>query len=132
MVGVNPYCVMHNEEYFPKPFRFRPERWLETEQESIDEEKGRVGMRAAFCPFALGETGCLGKGMAYHEMSLVVAKALWHFDFEKAPGEAGKLGEGHPGRRNGRNRVGEYQLLDLAVADHDGPNLSFTSRGNGF
>jgi cytochrome P450 len=132
MVGVNPYCIMHNEKYFPEPFRFRPERWLESEQESIDEEKGRVAMRAAFAPFALGETGCLGKGMAYHEMSLVVAKTLWHFDFEKASGEASKLGEGHPGQKSGRNRVEEYQLLDLAVADHDGPNLSFTSRGNGF
>jgi hypothetical protein len=64
--------------------------------------------------------------MAYHEMSLVVAKTLWYFDFEKAPGEPGKLEEGHPGSRDGRDRVSEYQLYDLAVADHDGPNLVFT------
>jgi hypothetical protein len=64
--------------------------------------------------------------MAYHEMSLVVAKTLWYFDFEKAPGEAGKLGEECPGSADGRHRVGEYQLYDLGVADHDGPNLVFT------
>ncbi|CAG8953233.1 hypothetical protein HYFRA_00003436 [Hymenoscyphus fraxineus] len=130
MVGVNPYCIMHNEEYFPKPFEFRPERWLGNTEESDEEEKARAAMRAAFAPFALGETGCLGKAMAYLEMSLVVAKTLWSFDFDKAPGEAGKLGEGVPGRTDGRHRVDEYQLLDLAVADHDGPNLVFTPRVN--
>ena len=126
MVGVNPYCVMHNEAYFPEPFAFRPERWLGVDGDG--EEKARAEMRAAFAPFALGETGCLGKAMAYHEMSLVVAKTLWYFDFERAQGEAGRLGEGQPGSTDGRDRVEEYQLFDLAVADHDGPNLVFTPR----
>ncbi|TGO43616.1 hypothetical protein BOTNAR_1690g00020 [Botryotinia narcissicola] len=35
MVGVNPYCVMHNEEYFPKAFAFQPERWLTSEEGSF-------------------------------------------------------------------------------------------------
>jgi cytochrome P450 len=136
MVGVNPYCIMHNPEYFPEPFKFRPERWLESEDIAGglgdgkgEGEESRARMRAAFAPFALGETGCLGKAMAYHEMSLVIAKILWYFDFEKARGEVGKLGEGEPGRTDGRDRVEEYQLFDLAVADHDGPNLVFRTRG---
>jgi len=132
-VGVNPYCLMHNADYFPQPFEFQPERWLEPEDDAADsvEDRGRrATMRAAFAPFASGETGCLGKGMAYHEMSLVVAKTVWYFDFEKEPGEAGKLGEGVPGRTDGRHRKNEYQLYDLAVADHDGPNLVFKPRGN--
>ncbi|KAF5870082.1 putative cytochrome p450 family protein [Botrytis fragariae] len=141
MVGVNPYCVMHNEEYFPEPFAFRPERWLSSEEGSFrqqltshllnstpKDEQNLASMRAAFAPFALGDTGCLGKAMAYHETSLAIAKTLWYFDFEKASGEAGKLGEGQPGNMNGRDRVDEYQLLDLAVADHDGPNLVFAPR----
>ncbi|THV53997.1 hypothetical protein BGAL_0037g00410 [Botrytis galanthina] len=131
MVGVNPYCVMHNDEYFPEPFAFRPERWLTSEEGSFStakEEQNLASMRAAFAPFALGDTGCLGKAMAYHETSLAIAKTLWYFDFEKASGEAGKLGEGQPGNINGRDRVDEYQLLDLAVADHDGPNLAFAPR----
>ncbi|TGO06954.1 hypothetical protein BTUL_0379g00040 [Botrytis tulipae] len=142
MVGVNPYCVMHNEEYFPEPFAFRPERWLTSEEGSFrhqltshllkstpTEEQNLASMRAAFAPFALGDTGCLGKAMAYHETSLAIATTLWYFDFKKASGEAGKLGEGQPGNMNGRDRVDEYQLLDLAVADHDGPNLVFAPRG---
>lgn len=132
MVGVNPYCVMHNENYFPEPFLFRPERWLGEDEhgEEAGGKEARAAMREAFAPFALGETGCLGKAMAYHEMSLVIAKTLWYFDFKKAPGEAGQLGGGQPGRLDGRHRVNEYQLLDHAVASHDGPNLVFTPRGN--
>lgn len=119
LVGVNPYCLMHNEAYFSEPFEYRPERWLATDTST---------MREAFAPFSLGETGCLGKAMAYLETSLVVAKTLWYFDFEKAPGEAGKLGEGQPGKTDGRGRIDEYQLYDLAVADHDGPSLVFKPR----
>ncbi|KAI1386114.1 cytochrome P450 [Hypoxylon trugodes] len=122
-VGVSPYCLMHNEAYFPEPFEFRPERWLGSEEQ-------RAAMRGAFAPFALGDTGCLGKSMAYLEISLVIAKTLWYFDFEKAPGEAGKLGEGEVERVNGRGRTDEYQLRDLAVAGHDGPNLGFKPRGD--
>jgi cytochrome P450 len=132
MVGVNPYCVMHNENYFSEPFLFRPERWLGEDEhgEEAGGKEARAAMREAFAPFALGETGCLGKAMAYHEMSLVIAKTLWYFDFKKASGEAGQLGGGQPGRLDGRHRVNEYQLLDHAVASHDGPNLVFTTRGN--
>lgn len=127
IVGVNPYCLMHNEKYFPEPFQFRPERWLDDEG---DEEKRRApGLaRKAFSPFAAGETGCLGKAMAYHEICLTVAKTLWYFDFHSPPGDAGKLGEGEPGRTDGRDRRDEYQLYDVATADHDGPNLIFKPR----
>lgn len=133
IVGVNPYCVMHNEAYFPEPFKYLPERWLGHEEEYVENSEGeqpKSAMRAAFAPFALGDTGCLGKAMAYHEISLVVAKTLWYFDFHKAPGEAGRLGEGQLGRTDGRGRPDEYQLYDLAVADHDGPNLVFEPRGD--
>ncbi|KAI0014235.1 cytochrome P450 [Xylariaceae sp. FL0662B] len=131
IVGVNPYCVMHNEAYFPEPFKYSPERWLGHEEETTEHTEGeqpRSAMRAAFAPFALGDTGCLGKAMAYHEISLVIAKTLWYFDFYRAPGEAGRLGEGQLGRTDGRGKPDEYQLYDLAVADHDGPNLVFQPR----
>lgn len=131
IVGVSPYSVMHNEAYFPQPFVFRPERWLERggmDESGPQTEQHLSMMRAAFAPFALGETGCLGKAMAYQEMSLVVARILWYFDFERAAGEAGKLGEGEPGRTDGRGRKEEYQLFDLAVSDHVGPNLVFRPR----
>jgi cytochrome P450 len=123
-VGVNSYCLMHSEDYFPEPFAFRPERWLDSEAADTLEK-----MRAAFIPFAVGSASCLGKGLAYLELSLALAKTLWYFDFEKAPGEAGKLGGGDA-QSPGRARANEFQLYDALIADHHGPNLVFTPRGD--
>jgi cytochrome P450 len=125
IVGVNPYCIMHNEQYFPEPFEFRPERWLSLKDSS---DETMTTMRRAFATFCAGHTGCLGKSMAYQETSLTIARTLWYFDFEKAPGIAGDLGQGEPGRADGRGRKDEYQLYDVATADHDGPNLVFKKR----
>lgn len=129
IVGVNPYSLMHDEQYFPDPFQFRPERWLADSQDEEDIRARTLALKA-FTPFAAGETGCLGKGMAYHEISLTIAKTLWYFDFQRPLGEAGTLGEGQPGRTDGRGRKDEYQLYDIATADHDGPNLVFKPREN--
>lgn len=122
MVVVNTYCIMHNPEYFSDPFSFQPERWLD--------EANRETLHRAFVPFGLGESTCLGKGMAYLKASLVVAKMLWYFDFERAPGDDGRLGGGWPGCNDGaRSRPDEFQLYDGIVSDHDGPNLIFAERG---
>lgn len=85
-------------------------------------------MREAFAAFALGDTGCVGKAVAYQEISLIVAKTMWYFDFQRAPGKAGELGGGEAGRKDGRYRVHEYQLEDNQTADKDGPNLIFKAR----
>ncbi|CCD52161.1 hypothetical protein BofuT4_P079560.1 [Botrytis cinerea T4] len=39
IAGVNPDCVMHNEEYFSDPFVFRQERWLTSEEGSSGTSK---------------------------------------------------------------------------------------------
>lgn len=129
-VGVSLYSMLHNESYFPEPFAFRPERWLDPEdgKDSAFDKETRVTMRRAFVPFALGDRACAGKAMAYLETSLTIAKTLWYFDFETAPAEAGKVGGGTPGRTDGRDRVDEYQLYDIFTADHDGPNVVLKPR----
>lgn len=135
MIGVNPYCIMHNELYFPDPFEFQPERWLEPDAGTTDTRKNaetRAIARQAFAAFALGETGCVGKSMAYQEISLIVAKTMWYFDFQRAPGRAGDLGGGREGRTDGRHRVNVYQLDDNQTADKDGPNLIFKPRDEYF
>ncbi|KAI1187545.1 cytochrome P450 [Nemania serpens] len=123
-VGVNIYTLHHNPEYFPDPYAFKPERWLSGD----DAEKRR--MKDAFAPFQVGYRGCAGKPMAYLEASLVIAKLLWYFDFESAPGEAGLIGGGKVGDENGRHRPGEYQMYDIFASAHDGPMLVFKPRGN--
>ncbi|KAI0484908.1 cytochrome P450 [Xylariaceae sp. FL0804] len=131
LVGVGLYSLMHNPAYFPEPFSFRPERWLpagEQEQEEEQEQEARALMRRAFIPFILGDRACAGKAVAYLEMSLTVAKTMWYFDFEKAPGALGEVGSGRVGAAAGRDRPDEYQLYDSFMADHEGPNLIFRPR----
>ncbi|XP_044723774.1 cytochrome p450 domain-containing protein [Hirsutella rhossiliensis] len=123
-LGVNLYAIHHNEEYFPDPFVYRPERWLESETSKDQLQK----MKNAFAPFILGARSCPGKSVAHMEINLTFARTLWNFDFEAAPGEEGKLGAGTAGRTDGRHREGEYQLYDTFSAMHDGPSLKFYAR----
>ncbi|KAH7313899.1 cytochrome P450 [Stachybotrys elegans] len=130
-VGVGLYSIMHNPEYFPEPFQFRPDRWLESDhEETTSETEARSIMRRAFVPFAMGERNCVGKAMAYLEASLTLAKTIWYFDFEKAQGETGDLGGGTVGGEAGRTVVEEFQLFDVFTVDHSGPSLRFKARGN--
>ncbi|KAI1101092.1 cytochrome P450 [Jackrogersella minutella] len=126
VVGMDIYSVHHNEEYFPSPFDFQPERWID---DSTTPERKKV-MRDAFVPFSLGPRGCAGKAMAYLEVSLVVAKTLWYFDFSQAPGSVGEIGAGVSGMGSGRERTGEFQLFDYFTSSHDGPYLTFHCRGD--
>ncbi|RYP52381.1 hypothetical protein DL768_002412 [Monosporascus sp. mg162] len=119
-IGVNTYALLHNDEYFPEPFAFKPERW----------QSGsgfREASKEAFVPFSLGARGCLGKSMAYLEVSLVIAKALWYLDFEEAPGVPSNHPAGLSERELGKGteRVNEFQLYDTFAAVHDGPYLNF-------
>ncbi|KAI0140025.1 cytochrome P450 [Hypoxylon sp. NC0597] len=118
LVGVNIYALHHNAKYFPSPFAFRPERWLE--ENSL--------ARAAFTPFSVGPRSCAGKPLAYTEISLTLARTLWYFDFELAPGPLGKVGGGTLGRTDGRGREDEFQIQDVFGAYNDGPYLVFRPR----
>ncbi|KAI3334669.1 cytochrome P450 [Ustulina deusta] len=120
-VGVNLYALHHNEKYFPDPFRFYPERWL-------PECPGMADSKA-FVPFLVGPRSCAGKAMAYLEASLVIAKTLWYFDFEKAPGKLGQIGSGKPpGISEITEGDEEYALRDIVVSSHKGPYLRFHPR----
>ncbi|KJZ75109.1 hypothetical protein HIM_05595 [Hirsutella minnesotensis 3608] len=129
-VGVNLYSFFHNEEYFPDSFDFKPDRWLESDFDTAEQKQARDTMRKAFVPFSLGDRSCAGKAMGMLEMSLTLARTLWFFDFETALGDPGKAGGGQAGRTDGRGRPHEFQLYDMFVASHDGPNLVFRPRGD--
>jgi len=137
-VAVSSYTLYHDPQYFPDPYAFRPERWLQPEhtsdssaseiEASQEQQEAFSAMRHAFIPFLIGDRNCVGKSMAYMEISLVLARTIWCFDFTRASGSAGNLGGGSPGSGEGREKVGEYQLYEGFVVGHEGPNLAFTPR----
>ncbi|KAK9794166.1 putative Cytochrome P450 [Seiridium cardinale] len=95
--GLNTYSLHHDENYFPDSFAYIPERWL-----GSDESTKRANN--AFAAFSVGARACAGKSVAYLEMGLVIAKTLWHLDFEAAPGPLGSIGAGGPGLGLGRDK----------------------------
>ncbi|KAI1210084.1 cytochrome P450 [Annulohypoxylon truncatum] len=122
-VGVNTYALHHNENYFPEPFEFKPERFLSGD---VDIDKRAY---EGFAPFSIGPRGCIGKSMAYTEASIIVAKTLWYFDFEQAQGEAGELGKAKScGLGRMEERIAEYHIRDVFATEHDGPCLNFRPR----
>lgn len=121
-LGVNMYSIHHNPKYFPDPFVFRPERWLESSTDQLSV------MQKAWAPFTVGAHSCPGKAVAYLELSLVFARTFWYFDFEAAPGDLGHLGAGKVGSLYGRDNPNEYQLYDTFSAMHDGPVLVLRNR----
>ncbi|KAH9904867.1 cytochrome P450 [Xylariomycetidae sp. FL2044] len=122
-VGVNMYTIHHNSEYFPDPFTFKPDRWLD---ETLPADRRKL-MNDVFNPFTCGPRVCPGKAMGTMEMSLTIAKTLWYFDFHKATGPEGAIGEG--GNRSGPcHGPHEFCTWDMLSSHHDGPYLTFTPR----
>lgn len=125
---VPPYSIHHNADYYPEPFTYVPSRWLLPEHpQSTGFTRDQVATaQSAFCPFSVGPRGCIGKGMAYMEMSITLARAVWLFDFQLQPGST--LGEGKEGNEYGRHRPSEYQMTDIFVSKKDGPMVQFRPR----
>jgi cytochrome P450 len=121
-VGVGTYSIHHSTRAFEDPFVYRPERWLAPDESAH--------ARACFVPFSAGIRSCLGKGLAYTEMTLTIGHLLWLGDFKLvADAELAAVGRGS---RNlgvkGRHREGEYQLYDHIAGQKNGPWLQFTKR----
>ncbi|KAK0610117.1 cytochrome P450 [Bombardia bombarda] len=124
VVGTPHYTIHHNPDYYPEPFAYKPERWLASEVG--EEEVARA--QSAFCPFSIGPRGCIGKGLAYIEMGITLARVLWLYDVRRAvgvedPGEGGKKGA-----EWGRHRVGEFQLVDTFTSFKHGCLVEFRRR----
>ncbi|KAK4120542.1 cytochrome P450-like protein [Parathielavia appendiculata] len=132
IVGTPHYAIHHNPAYYPDPFAYRPERWIVG---GGDKDGGAGGVdeasvalaQSAFCPFSIGPRGCIGKGLAYVEMSITLARVLFLYDVRRAVGVQDP-GEGKPGAEWGRHRVSEFQLMDTFTSLKNGPMVEFRRR----
>ncbi|KAF2724732.1 benzoate 4-monooxygenase cytochrome-like protein P450 [Polychaeton citri CBS 116435] len=124
VVGVPHYAIHHNAEYYPSPFEFVPERWIAGSEFSTEQV---ATAQSAFCPFSVGPRGCIGKGMAYAELTTSLARAVYMFDMQLAPGS--HVGEGNTtALEEGRRRASEFQLKDTFTSAKDGPMIQFQQR----
>ncbi|KAJ0416229.1 cytochrome P450 [Aspergillus carlsbadensis] len=79
VVGINPIVIHLNlEVYGPDAAEFRPERWLDA-----DEEQLKI-MDRSFLAFGHGSRTCIGKNISIMEMGKFVPQILREFDFEWA------------------------------------------------
>lgn len=125
-MGVSPYAIHHNEDYYPDSFAYKPERWIvEGKNSAADVARAQ----SAFCPFSIGPRGCVGKAMAMKELMLIIARAVWLYEMRLAPGD--QRGEGGGDAKLGRHRVQEFQMRDMFVSKTDGPVVQFRLRPHG-
>ncbi|KAF6836431.1 benzoate 4-monooxygenase cytochrome p450 [Colletotrichum plurivorum] len=114
-VGTGIYSINHNAEYYPEPFRFRPERWI---PEVVGEE-AVAKAKAAYGTFSVGPRNCVGKGLAMIEISLAMAAVISEYDFRRDETGRGKVGEGDGDLRD------EYQIFWAFTSMKDGPYIQF-------
>lgn len=130
VVGVPHYTIHHNEAYYAEPFRFVPERWIvgsKLPSGGVVCEADVAVAQGAFCPFSVGPRGCIGKGLAYVEMSITLARMLWLYDVRQALGVADPA-EGREGAEWGRDRREEMQLFDTFTSLKEGVMVDFKRR----
>ncbi|KAJ0126685.1 Uncharacterized protein HZ326_30214 [Fusarium oxysporum f. sp. albedinis] len=126
-ISTASYCMHHNPDIYPEPFKFRPERWIVDEKDDCGVSPESVSLaKSAFMPFSAGPRGCVGKNLAYLEMSLALAKIVYNFEIRRD--HSSNLGGGSPDAIKGRRTVDQYQLRDIFVAIRDGPAVQLAKR----
>ena len=125
-IGVPHYALHHNELHYPDPFVFKPERWIVSTDSncSTSSEAAVAAAQSAFCAFSLGQFGCVGKTLAYAEMSVILARIFWQYDIRLR----GNIGEGRTNLGKGRERTNEFQTWDGFTSTHEGPMVEFKCR----
>ena len=78
-VSVPLSALHHNSELSSEPMAFIPERWI-AESGVYDDE--RVALKEYVLPFSLGPRACIGRNLAYMELSIVVAALVLAFEWK--------------------------------------------------
>ncbi|KAH6997368.1 cytochrome P450 [Ilyonectria destructans] len=85
IVGVNTWVEHANPSTFgPDPEVFRPERWLDSDQEKVNQ------MNRHWMPFGMGARTCIGRHISILEISKLIPRIVRDFDFQLPSGTSPK------------------------------------------
>lgn len=90
-VSMPLYTLHRNKTLFREAYRFVPERWLAEDDENrgkweVDAREAK-NLKDFVLPFSLGGRGCIGRNLAYMELSMVICALVLGFEWElAAPG----------------------------------------------
>lgn len=116
------YTIHHSKAYFDEPFVFRPERWLATSSAPFDDNDDSY---SAFFAFSTGPRSCIGKRMAYMELTTVIARMVWLYDMQLVSGSL----QGDPEQSAcERLRHRDATTVDKFVSKVHGPWVAFRHR----
>jgi cytochrome P450 len=124
MVSSAAWSLHYDDDYYREPLEFLPERWIVGEAASTIESVELA--QSAFCAFSTGPRGCVGKNMAWLEMRIVMAKAVWRYELKQDPDN--NLGGGSLEGEWGRQRDDQYQTYDIFVSNRKGPMVKLKER----
>ncbi|KAH7071327.1 cytochrome P450 monooxygenase-like protein [Paraphoma chrysanthemicola] len=74
-IGIPQYCANRSSRHFRNPEKYAPERFLGDPEYANDK-------RSVIQPFSVGPRNCIGQSLAYAEIRTILARLMWHFDFE--------------------------------------------------
>ena len=71
------YALQHDETYFPDPFKFKPERYLDDQGHIVPADHPN---RRNMFSFSAGPRGCFGEALAKSRIFLIIASISQRFD----------------------------------------------------
>nr|DAD54579.1 TPA_asm: FscF [Fusarium equiseti] len=119
-LGVCFYALNFNETIHKDPYRFRPERWLSSEEGITAEDVQQS--KSNFFPFSAGHRHCPARNLASRNLKVFIANMLWHFDLRPATSLGVNESSGEEGQ------TGLFCIEDALISIADGPVLEFKAR----